>query len=110
MITTEDARHGSDLGTLLRLLSLFQAQRYWSGTDLSERLEVTAKTLRRDCAGSAFLHSRNRCSFPGLAIHLMMLGIDFQVHEPPEFISHLRRLAEDSPTRAPHPSHKVCES
>lgn len=33
---------------LLRLLSLFQVQRYWSGCDLSERLEVTARTLRRD--------------------------------------------------------------
>jgi len=33
---------------LLRLLSLFQAQRYWSGSDLSERLAVTARTLRRD--------------------------------------------------------------
>jgi predicted DNA-binding transcriptional regulator YafY len=33
---------------LLRLLSLFQAQRYWSGSDLSRRLDVTARTLRRD--------------------------------------------------------------
>jgi predicted DNA-binding transcriptional regulator YafY len=33
---------------LLRLLSLFQSRRYWSGTDLSERLEVTPRTLRRD--------------------------------------------------------------
>jgi predicted DNA-binding transcriptional regulator YafY len=33
---------------LLRLLSLFQAQRYWSGPELSERLDVTARTLRRD--------------------------------------------------------------
>src|ERR1017187_7630282 len=33
---------------LLRLLSLFQAQRYWSGADLSHRLDVTARTLRRD--------------------------------------------------------------
>jgi predicted DNA-binding transcriptional regulator YafY len=33
---------------LLRLLSLFQAQRYWSGADLSSRLRVTARTLRRD--------------------------------------------------------------
>jgi len=33
---------------LLRLLSLFQAQRYWSGADLAERLEVNARTLRRD--------------------------------------------------------------
>jgi predicted DNA-binding transcriptional regulator YafY len=33
---------------LLRLLSLFQARRYWSGAELSQRLEVTARTLRRD--------------------------------------------------------------
>ena len=33
---------------LLRLLSLFQTQRYWSGAELSGRLEVTARTLRRD--------------------------------------------------------------
>jgi predicted DNA-binding transcriptional regulator YafY len=33
---------------LLRLLSLFQAQRYWSGAALAERLEVTPRTLRRD--------------------------------------------------------------
>src|SRR5438309_7987586 len=33
---------------LLRLLSLFQAQRYWSGADLSHRLKVTGRTLRRD--------------------------------------------------------------
>ena len=33
---------------LLRLLSLFQAQRYWTGGLLAERLEVTPRTLRRD--------------------------------------------------------------
>jgi predicted DNA-binding transcriptional regulator YafY len=33
---------------LLRLLSLFQAQRYWSGAELSLRLDVTGRTLRRD--------------------------------------------------------------
>jgi hypothetical protein len=34
---------------LLRLLSLFQAQRYWSvRAALSERLELTLRTLRRD--------------------------------------------------------------
>ena len=33
---------------LLRLLSLFQAQRYWAGAELSQRLDVTARTLRRD--------------------------------------------------------------
>jgi len=33
---------------LLQLLSLFQGRRYWSGHDLSGRLEVTSRTLRRD--------------------------------------------------------------
>lgn len=33
---------------LLRLLSLLQAHRDWSGTDLAQRLGVTGRTLRRD--------------------------------------------------------------
>ena len=33
---------------LLRLISLFQARRYWSGQDLSERLQVDVRTVRRD--------------------------------------------------------------
>lgn len=33
---------------LLRLLSLLQAQRFWTGTELAERLEVTQRTVRRD--------------------------------------------------------------
>ena len=33
---------------LLRLLSLLQARRFWTGVDLAERLEVTPRTLRRD--------------------------------------------------------------
>src|SRR5579862_8778685 len=33
---------------LLRLLALFQAQRYWAGALLAERLYVTTRTLRRD--------------------------------------------------------------
>lgn len=33
---------------LLRLLSLLQAHRDWSGTDLAERLGVTTRTVRRD--------------------------------------------------------------
>ena len=32
----------------LRLLSLLQTHRYWSGADLAERLEVSVRTLRRD--------------------------------------------------------------
>ncbi len=33
---------------LLRLLSLLQARRFWSGAELAERLEVTERTVRRD--------------------------------------------------------------
>ena len=39
------------LGTsarLLKLLSLFQGRRYWTGAELVDRLEVTSRTLRRD--------------------------------------------------------------
>ncbi|HEY3684483.1 MAG TPA: YafY family protein [Streptosporangiaceae bacterium] len=35
-------------GRLLRLLSLLQARRDWSGAELAERLEVTGRTVRRD--------------------------------------------------------------
>jgi predicted DNA-binding transcriptional regulator YafY len=33
---------------MLRLLSLLQTHRYWRGSELSSRLEVSARTLRRD--------------------------------------------------------------
>ncbi len=33
---------------LLRLLSLLQARRFWAGSELSDRLEITPRTLRRD--------------------------------------------------------------
>ena len=33
---------------LLRLLSLLQSRRDWSGTELARRLEVGLRTLRRD--------------------------------------------------------------
>ena len=32
----------------LRLLSLLQTRRYWSGSDLADRLGVSDRTLRRD--------------------------------------------------------------
>ncbi len=35
-------------GRMLRLLSLLQTHRYWSGTELADRLEVSPRTLRRD--------------------------------------------------------------
>jgi predicted DNA-binding transcriptional regulator YafY len=35
-------------GRMLRLLSLLQTHRYWPGTELADRLEVSPRTLRRD--------------------------------------------------------------
>ncbi|MEV0620577.1 YafY family protein [Nonomuraea sp. NPDC050404] len=35
-------------GRLLRLLSLLQSRREWSGAELAERLDVSGRTLRRD--------------------------------------------------------------
>src|ERR671939_1645912 len=35
-------------GRMLRLLSLLQTHRYWPGSELAERLEVSPRTLRRD--------------------------------------------------------------
>ena len=33
---------------MLRLLSMLQTHRYWSGSELAERLDVSERTLRRD--------------------------------------------------------------
>ncbi|HET6320238.1 MAG TPA: HTH domain-containing protein, partial [Chloroflexota bacterium] len=33
---------------MLRLLSLLQTHRFWPGAELSERLEISERTLRRD--------------------------------------------------------------
>ena len=38
----------STTSRLLQLLSLLQTHRFWSGTELAERLEVSGRTLRRD--------------------------------------------------------------
>src|ERR671920_2536963 len=35
-------------GRMLRLLSLLQTHRYWPGGELSDRLEISPRTLRRD--------------------------------------------------------------
>ena len=33
-------------------------------------------------------------SLEGITIHLSLLGVDFQVHEPPELIEYVRQLTE----------------
>ncbi|MBA8825946.1 putative DNA-binding transcriptional regulator YafY [Saccharopolyspora lacisalsi] len=44
----EDSTRGNMPGRLLRLLSLLQSRREWSGSELAERLGVTDRTVRRD--------------------------------------------------------------
>jgi predicted DNA-binding transcriptional regulator YafY len=42
---------------------------------------------------SCLLHTGSH-SLEGFTIHLSLLGVDFQVHEPPELIDYIRRLAD----------------
>ena len=60
---------------------------------VTQRVPPCAGTLEAIDQHSCLLHTGSH-SLEGLTIHLMLLGVDFQVHEPPEFIDHLRRLAE----------------
>ncbi len=60
---------------------------------IAKRVPPSAGTLEAIDEGSCMLHTGSH-SMEGLTIHLMLLGVDFQVHEPPELIDHLRRLAE----------------
>jgi predicted DNA-binding transcriptional regulator YafY len=39
---------GNTSSRMLRLLSLLQTHRYWAGSELAERLEISGRTLRRD--------------------------------------------------------------
>jgi len=60
---------------------------------IAKRVPPSAGTLEAIDERSCMLHTGSH-SLEGLTIHLMMLGVDFQVHEPTELIEHLRRLAE----------------
>ena len=77
---------------LLRLLAILQSRRYWTGVELAARLEVTARTLRRDvarlrelgytvdsCSGAAGGYQLGRgASFPPLLLdddEAMAVGI-----------------------------------
>ncbi len=70
---------------LLRLLSLLQGQRDWSGADLAGRLEVTTRTVRNDVERLRILgyevHSRTGITggyrlAPGLALPPLLLDDD----------------------------------
>ncbi len=60
---------------------------------IAKRVPPSAGTLEAIDEHSCMLHTGSH-SLEGLTIHLMLLGVDFQVHEPPQLIDHMRRLAE----------------
>ena len=58
----------------------------------------SASRLRLECWKRstripARLHTGSH-SLEGITIHLSLLGVDFEVHEPPELIDYIRRLAD----------------
>ncbi|MCG5463318.1 WYL domain-containing protein [Micromonospora sp. MED01] len=76
-------------GRLLGLLSLLQTPREWPGSELATRLGVSLRS--------------NADTLEWLAWHLLTLGYDMEVHEPPELIAHLRQIGSRA-TRAASPS------
>jgi predicted DNA-binding transcriptional regulator YafY len=122
---------------LLRLLALVQARRDWPGAELAGRLEVSPRTVRRDvgklrllgypinaaggvgggyqpAAGASAVRDHRRLRFGSdsldhLAVWVAAFGFEFEVHEPPELVEHLRTLTarlhraawRDSPASAP---------
>jgi predicted DNA-binding transcriptional regulator YafY len=60
---------------------------------LASRIPPSAGVLEAINQNSCLLHTGSH-SLEGIAIHLSLLGVDFQVHEPPELISYMRNLAD----------------
>jgi predicted DNA-binding transcriptional regulator YafY len=102
---------------LLTLLSLLQTPREWPGSELAERLGVSPRTIRRDierlrdlgypvqatmgsvggyrlAAGTAMPPLLLDDTLEWLAFRLVQFGCEFEVHEPPELIEHLRELGD----------------
>jgi predicted DNA-binding transcriptional regulator YafY len=60
---------------------------------LAQRIPSSAGVLEAIDDHSCMLQTGSH-SLEGLTIHLMMLGLDFQVHEPQELIDYMRGLGE----------------
>ncbi len=81
---------------LLRLLSLLQNPRDWSGAELAERLEVAPRTVRRDvdrlrALGYPVLATAGTAGYRlGAGADLPPLLLD---DEPPELVEHVKTLA-----------------
>jgi predicted DNA-binding transcriptional regulator YafY len=61
--------------------------------EMAARITPTAGTLESAGPGRCLLHVGTP-SLDALAVWMSLLGVDFEIHDPPEAIEHLRRLAE----------------
>jgi predicted DNA-binding transcriptional regulator YafY len=60
---------------------------------LASRIPPSAGVLEAIDEKSCMLHTGSH-SLEGITIHLSLLGVQFQVHEPPELIKYVRNLAD----------------
>jgi predicted DNA-binding transcriptional regulator YafY len=60
---------------------------------VTKRVPPSAGVLEAINDNSCLLHTGSH-SLDSLAIHLIWLGVEFRVHEPPELLAHLCKLAE----------------
>jgi hypothetical protein len=80
-----------------------------SAETLAERVPPTSGVIEAVDDHTCILHTGSN-NLDALAIHVAVLGIDFQAHEPPELLDHIRTLAErlgratPAPPSAPPPA------
>jgi predicted DNA-binding transcriptional regulator YafY len=58
---------------------------------LARRISPSLGALETIDAESCLLHTGAH-SLEAITIHLLLLGVEFQVHEPPELISYIREV------------------
>ncbi|NYI06342.1 helix-turn-helix transcriptional regulator [Allostreptomyces psammosilenae] len=67
---------------------------------VAERVSPTSGVVEAVDEHTCTLYAGSN-SLDGLAVHLAVLGFEFEVHEPPELVAHVRRLAERLGRAAP---------
>ncbi|HLJ46550.1 MAG TPA: YafY family protein [Bryobacteraceae bacterium] len=70
-----------------------RARVFISAETLAGRIPFAAKHVERIDDESCYLNLR-ASSYESMAMHLVFLGVDFQVAEPPEFLHEIKRVAK----------------
>jgi predicted DNA-binding transcriptional regulator YafY len=60
---------------------------------VAKKIPASAGVLEAINDNSCMLHTGSH-SLEGITIHLSLLGVEFQVHEPVELIDYVRKLTE----------------